>query len=248
MSEYLKIILENKIQILRGYPSSLLIFAKFIRENTQKIPPIKFILTASEVLTKQNRNYIESTFDTKIFDHYGIADISVMMGECEMHKGLHNYEDYGFLELLGQKNENSIIGTNLHNHAMPLIRYDTGDLAEISNSRCSCRRQFPLVKTIVGRKSQYIITSDGKKTPLTNFYTMFNDYEDILKWQVIQHSYELLLVNIRIGDFSKDKILKLKSDISQRIPNEMSFEIIMNEAFFKTDEGKEPPFYSKLKT
>ena len=54
-----------------------------------------------------------------------------MFHECEQHEGMHLNWEYGLVELLptDEKNVYRIIATNLHNFSMPLLRYDTGDLA-----------------------------------------------------------------------------------------------------------------------
>ena len=51
--------------------------------------------------------------------------------------------------------------TDLHNFAMPLIRYDTGDLAVAQPSPCECGRGFPLV-TVEGRSHEALRGPEGK--------------------------------------------------------------------------------------
>ena len=95
--------IDLNIKILRGYPSSIKIFAIFLKKNDLKINSIKQILVASEVLTDNDRKIIENVFDCKISNHYGLAEQIVMLGDCEKHTHLHNYFEYGYLELLDTK-------------------------------------------------------------------------------------------------------------------------------------------------
>ena len=38
-----------------------------------------------------------------------------------------------------------LVGTGLHNMAMPLLRYDVGDVASLSTEVCTCGRGLPLM-------------------------------------------------------------------------------------------------------
>ena len=242
MFNYHSYMVKNNIQVLRGYPSSLYIYANFLDENNLKIPNVKFILSASEVLKLSERSLIEKVFETKIYDHYGLADISVMMGECEMHQGLHNYEDYGYLELKPESGLIKIIGTNLNNYAMPLIRYDTGDLSDGGFTKCSCGRNFPLIKSIKGRKDSVIILNDKIKIPTVNFYTMFDEYLNIKKWQIVQEKHLIKFI-ILSKNFEKNQMNSLKMNIEKRLRGLIDYKIIKNGSFYKTGEGKIPTFF-----
>jgi len=53
--------------------------------------------------------------------------------------------------------------TNLNNLSMPFIRYEIGDALKISNEECSCGRKSLLIKEIIGRESDFLLTPSGKK-------------------------------------------------------------------------------------
>jgi phenylacetate-CoA ligase len=44
-----------------------------------------------------------------------------------------------------------VVVSTLHNYAMPLFRYDLGDLAEVGPP-CECGRTLPVLNRIVGRQ------------------------------------------------------------------------------------------------
>ena len=191
MAKYLDHMVARNIVILRGYPSSIATLADFVIRSGHAIPKIKLILTASEVLTDKDRHLIESAFEAKVSNHYGLAEQIVMMGDCEKHEGLHNYDEYGYLELIDTEDPKikRIIGTNLNNVTTPLIRYDTGDLAVIADKPCTCGRSLPTIKNIIGRKDAVIKTGEGYEIPTVNFYTMFEEFQELERWQIVQHSF-----------------------------------------------------------
>lgn len=248
IASYLEAMIEKKTTILRGYPSSMAALADYVLRTGCEIPPIKLILTASEVLTDNERKLIETAFRSKIFNHYGLAEVCVMMGDCEKHEGLHNYDEYGYLELhkTSEPNVSRIIGTNLHNLTMPLIRYDTGDLAEATTKPCSCGRVFGTVKNVIGRKDNCIRTPEGYEIPTVNFYTMFEIYQDIHQWQIVQHALSEIEFIIHADTFLQDQREQLQKDIAKRLPVSVSVKISFNDPFVKVFEGKQNRFISKV--
>ena len=243
MMMYYNLMIDLKTRVLRGYPSSVKIFALFLKKNSLKINSIKQILVASEVLTDNDRNIIESVFDCKISNHYGLAEQIVMFGDCENHTHLHNYFEYGYVELLDTDRPNikKIIGTNLHNKTMPIIRYDTGDLAIIDDSYCKCSRNGITIKNIIGRHDQLIRTPNGYDIPSVNFYTMFEHYLEIDQWQITYDDENINFNYLSLEGLNNIKLKELNLKIENRI-NNSGFKYTLNEVsgFYQKSEGKTP--------
>ncbi|MDA9827705.1 hypothetical protein N9C11_05645 [Flavobacteriaceae bacterium] len=243
MMMYYNLMIDLNTKVLRGYPSSVKIFALFLKKNSLKINSIKQILVASEVLTENDRNIIESVFDCKISNHYGLAEQIVMFGDCEKHTHMHNYFEYGYVELLDTDRPNikKIIGTNLHNKTMPIIRYDTGDLAIVADSNCKCSRNGVTIKNIVGRHDQLIRTPNGYDIPSVNFYTMFEHYLEIDQWQITYDDEYINFNYISLEGLNKTKLKELNLKIENRI-NNSGFKYTLNEvsSFYQKSEGKTP--------
>lgn len=248
ISSYLTVMKERNITILRGYPSSILTIADYVQRTGHEIPKLKLILTASESLSDSDRELIEKVFNTKISNHYGLAEIVVMMGDCGNHSGMHNYDDYGYLELNDTENINykKIIGTNLHNLATPLIRYDTGDIAELQNNNLSCGHTFNTIKNVIGRKDQQIITPEGYKIPTVNFYTMFESFDKITRWQIIQHNLNEIEFIIKVKPENEISDNSLKIEIYKRLPQSVNITINREKYFIQKNEGKINPFISYI--
>ena len=243
MMMYYNLMIDLKTRVLRGYPSSVKIFALFLKKNSLKINSIKQILVASEVLTDNDRNIIESVFDCKISNHYGLAEQIVMFGDCENHTHLHNYFEYGYVELLDTDRPNikKIIGTNLHNKTMPIIRYDTGDLAIVDDSNCKCSRNGITIKNIIGRHDQLIRTPNGYDIPSVNFYTMFEHYLEIDQWQITYDDENINFNYLSLEGLNNIKLKELNLKIENRI-NNSGFKYTLNEVsgFYQKSEGKTP--------
>ena len=45
---------------------------------------------------------------------------------------------------------------------MPIIRYRTGDMAQLGTENCLCGRGLPLLKKVEGRQTDFIVTPDKR--------------------------------------------------------------------------------------
>jgi phenylacetate-CoA ligase len=247
IEKYLIDIQNRKVKVLRGYPSSIATIAEFVLKNQLKVEGIKMILTASEVLTIEEKKLISMAFNSPIFNHYGLAEVCVMMGSCSEDSGLHNYDEYGYCELIDDENGiKKIIGTNLHNYAMPLIRYETGDIAESNWKSCTCGRALPTIDNVIGRKDSNIITPEGFKIPTVNFYTMFEQFTEIISWQIVQYSMSEVHFIIHSHEISENRKEKLRTLIRERLSANIEIKLLVNERFVLFGEGKKNPFVSLI--
>ncbi|MCJ7508484.1 MAG: hypothetical protein MUO85_07105 [candidate division Zixibacteria bacterium] len=155
--------------IYNGNLSFLKLLARYVlNENIEDIKP-KAILTLGEALSEFDRKFFESTFGCKVFDYYGMRENAVSAYQCEegnYHMNsemvLMEFEKDGKPAPAGQMAK--IIGTNLHNYAFPLIRYNTEDIGYGIDQRCPCGRNLPLMKIVGGRSRDFLVTKNGLVT------------------------------------------------------------------------------------
>jgi len=153
VGDYVKIIKKFSPHAIQGHPSGIYLIAEYLKQKKDKIP-VKAILTSSETLFDDQRRVMEEVFVTHVYDVYHMGEAVVMAAQCEQHLEYHEACEYGIMEVINVKNGiGEIIGTSLHNFAMPFIRYKIGDLAEIAKKEsCTCGRGLPLkIKRILGR-------------------------------------------------------------------------------------------------
>ena len=241
-ADFYKDMVRREIKFLRGYPSSIKIFTSYCKRNQLKINSLKGILLASETLLENDKKYIKDYFNVPVINHYGLAECVVMIGNIFSDKHLYNYDDYGYLELIKYGNNINIIGTNLNNHAMPLIRYNTNDMALIDSNNEDKKIKLKQIKSITGRQNEYIITNK-EKIPLTNIYTIFSKHQNIAKWQIVQRRINKLDVLLLCAEKDKDIIKeKLINDLSILERKDININVIFTSEFERFGEGKIPPF------
>ncbi|MDB4202988.1 hypothetical protein N9767_01260 [Planktomarina temperata] len=249
MNSYAEYISVNKIKFIRGYPSSLEVFAKHIIQRKLKLTHIHGVFTASEVLTKECRKTLEAAFGANVYDYYGLAEQIVSFSDCRCQNGLRNNDIYGYLEL-HRTNDNlyRIVGTNLNNTMMPLIRYDTGDLAKLSSlsSGCDCQESSHIIEAVIGRSDVTIKTTTGVEIPTVNFYTVLEHYP-VKAWQIVQLDLREISINLHtLENFKNERALttRVELDFAKRLPDDIKINVKFNKDFIQSTEGKRNAFVS----
>ncbi len=251
IAEYAKFLQVWRPRFLRGYPSSLLLVAQHALRHGWRLPGLKGAISASELVPALLRETLREAFDIELFDHYGQAEITCMFHDCEKHEGMHIDWEYGFVELLpsDEPGVNRIIATNLHNKAMPLLRYDTGDLAIGGWEQCSCGRTAPLLRSIWGRKDDFLLAEDGSRMATVNLYTYFSKIGSIQRFQLSQTKPGELILNFVLWGGEDERA---RSALSDRIKSELEqttglyIRVVEPVEFIQSGEGKFPAFIQRI--
>ncbi|MGA2139355.1 MAG: hypothetical protein ABSH14_10880, partial [Verrucomicrobiia bacterium] len=135
-------------EFVRGYPSSIYIFAQFAASEGLRVHAPRGVLSSSETLSPEMRVVIERVLQCPVYDWWGSNERVVTACQCERCGPFHVNGEGGILELAPVANGageagQRMVGTGLINHAMPLIRYDLGDLAVPAKEPCGCGRGLP---------------------------------------------------------------------------------------------------------
>ena len=193
-----KQLIDYKPVLLRGYLSAIFQVAQYFRKNNLSIPSLKAISSTTETLLPIYRNYIEETFGVKMFDQYGCGECNGIAYECDAHNGLHITEEHCIVEVLDENDKpcfdkvGRIVITDLDNEAFPFIRYENGDSAIMSSSKCKCGRSSHILKELSGRTKDTIILKDGSEVHGVFFTDIFHElgydnFEYFTRFQIYQN-------------------------------------------------------------
>lgn len=197
---YLDEIIRRKLTWLHGYPSQISLFAHLIRMKGLISPlPLRTITVGGENLLQHQRQTIEEVFGIKPVQHYGLAEGTANISEHPGGRLLPDL-DFALTEFVpvdpGQPDFCRIIGTNYHNLAFPLIRYDSGDLATMDR----CEHGKPTVRSIDGRQEDYILLPDGVR--LGRLDHIFKDITRVQESQIFQvDPYHIIIRIVKRDDY-----------------------------------------------
>jgi phenylacetate-CoA ligase len=125
---------------------------------------VALVNTNSEPTSRLERTRSEAILGVPVRDEYSSEEIDLLAVECSA-RHYHAVEDNAYLEIVDADADGigNVIATDLWNHAMPMIRYEQGDLAAWSCERalCSCGSHFRRIAAINGRANDAFRTRGG---------------------------------------------------------------------------------------
>ena len=131
---------------------------------------------------------------------------------------------------------------------MPLIRYQVGDVATPTDETCPCGRGLPLLKSVEGRKDDFIRLLSGKAISPITMHLIVKHTPGIVECQVVQESLRKLSVILVVTDkFTDVQSERLIQEINQALNNEVSVEINVVDAIRRGPNGKMRMVISKVK-
>ncbi len=141
-----------------------------------------------------------------------------------------------------------IVGTQLENYCMPLIRYDTGDLGCITREKCPCGRSHIRIKELFGRKDDIIVTPDGKKIGCGNMnQPMKYLYDELLETQFIQKAKDTLIVKFVPTDkYTPETEKTFEKHIRDQVGNSIKIQFQKVSEIPKTQRGKHRLIISEI--
>lgn len=224
---YIKALRRFGPKFLQGYPSSILPLARWLLENGGKPLHLDAVLTSSETVADGFRETVAAAFGCRVFDYYGLAERCVMIGTCESGT-YHQFPGYGIVEFPpapGAPGFSEIVATGFMDLAMPFIRYRTGDLAEYEKTdTCTCGRPFPVVRRIIGRRDDTIVTASGAQVGRIDH--IFKGDFPIIEARVVQEQPGAMVIELVASSrFTEDHRRLLKERCAHLLGRDMIVEI-----------------------
>lgn len=174
---------------------------------------IKSIITDGDALSKMTKDKMDAFFKTPTVARYGNMECGIM-GQ-QSYKGGYNYDlnwaSYHFEVLNLNDNIEAkpgevgrIVVTDLFNHCMPLIRYDTGDLASYTTND----KGVKVFERIEGRKVDVIYNTKGDIISPYMVVQKMSEYFELKQFQFVQEGKKQFTFKLNPWDtFTKENEL-----------------------------------------
>jgi len=247
-------LIEMNPDTIMGYPSQFNLIAQYVkRYDIKKIKP-RNIFTTAELLDNKTRNLINSVFNLELIDLFGCIEVNRTAWECSEHQGYHLDIDSVIPEFV-KNGENvepgergNIIYTCLYNYAMPLIRYDIGDIGVPSDDLCHCGRGLPLMKSVEGRVDDFIRLGNGKNISPRVLGLVMGHSNGIIDYQIVQEKIDRISIYLVISEeFDDNHIDKLNKKVRDCLHDKVSVTTKICNSIKKNSSGKIRKIISNVK-
>jgi phenylacetate-CoA ligase len=247
-------LLNEEPDYLLTYPSNLQALAAYFLKNGLSLSNLKEVRTLGEALGSEVRSLCRQAWNVSLADMYSAQEVGYIALQCpDNAENYHVQSESQFLEVVDDEGNpcsegqaGKVLLTSLHNFAMPLIRYEVGDYAEVGPP-CSCGRGLPVLSQIMGRKRNMLVLPNGEKSwPGIGLATGRGDlpYE---QFQVVQKSVnhiEARLVTER--QFTPAEEKRFTGILQEALGYPFSVEIVYLESIPRSKGGKFEDFVSEV--
>ncbi|MCC7400734.1 MAG: hypothetical protein IT214_04545 [Chitinophagaceae bacterium] len=246
--EYINLINKFKVNCLHVYPSSFRIFCKYLKEIVEEgnlgIPGIKGILSSSEVLLTIVKKEIMELFpQATLIDRYGQTEHAALA--ISINDGYYQFdESYSKVEFMdtGLTNDKysikEIVGTQINNKAMPLVRYRTGDFVQVDGKGN--------IIGIIGRTNEFIVNKNRELLPCI-IAAGRGVMENILSAQYFQDTVGVLIFRVKVNEkFSEVDRKNILEEFNSFFFGQMEIKVQVVDDFEKTSGGKHIRAIQKL--
>lgn len=184
------------IRHLNGFSSSLYALSQYMIRRGEKTPSVRGITSTGDSLYPVYRESVEQAFGAQVLDYYGAGGEGIHLASQTYESGgrylLH--PENALVEFLGKDGPvapgelGRIVLTQFHNDAMPLVRYELGDLAVPApeDAFCPSGRTLPLMERVEGRVPDLIVVPDGSFLVPHFFVVLFKNQQSIHRYQIVQ--------------------------------------------------------------
>jgi phenylacetate-CoA ligase len=164
------------------------------------------VICQSEMLLPGLAERCERVLGAKMLSNYSTGEMGYITIECPDCGQQHVQDEGVYVEVLDDDGRPCGVGetgrvavTLLHNFAMPLIRYEIGDYAEVGRP-CSAGRGLSSLGRILGRRRNMLVLPDGSKRWPTFGSRRFAKIAAVEQFQLVQQSVGKIEARFRVGE------------------------------------------------
>jgi phenylacetate-CoA ligase len=186
---------DRKIRMLLGYASTFENLANYLLTcgDTPHMYNVSSIISFGEYLPEITREKLKNIFNCNIVSLYSNQENGMLAQGCVENKEFHVNSASYHIELLKLDSDDlvsvgelgRIVVTDLFNHAMPLIRYDTGDIG-IWKIEAECGWYSQVLSHIQGGTADLIFDTKGNEISSGLIYILMWPFNKLLQFQFVQ--------------------------------------------------------------
>lgn len=232
LDEVIEVMSKRGLRWIHGFPAVIALTAeRVIERGLQGQFAVRWVTFGGDTVLDHHRSVIFEAFGVIPRQHYGAAEMAANISECT-HGALHVDEDYSLVEVA----DGQLIGTVMTNPAFPLVRYQIGDTATVTDEGCTCGLPGRIIASIDGRTNDYLVMADGSK--LGRFGAVAG-LQGISSAQFIQrkpgHADMYVTSGRRLSD---SELAAARRQIEDNTPGGLKVVVLQVDALTRTKGGK----------
>jgi phenylacetate-CoA ligase len=259
LAAFYKKMVRTRPDYLYGYSSMVYEFAVFCDENRLPVGALglRGAVCTAESIHDYQRGTMERVFGCSVISEYGSAETGIIAYQCP--RGRHHIsDDCVYVEILDEDDQPARVGevgkvtvTVLHSQAYPIIRYQLGDYASLSDAECECGVRLSLLESIVGRTSGVIVTPQGRCFHSIVLYYVMKDYAEkfggVRQFRVRQTHVDRLEFHLVTGDEFTDAARNwIAEQVRARLGGGIRLEFVIRDRIERAASGKLSDFESDI--
>lgn len=208
-NDVIRTLRRRRVSCVLGYSSALWSLARHIDEMGHAAEEfgLSVVISDSESLQPWIKRRLEEAFGCPVVDRYANEENGLLActkpHDDVFHLNRASYH-FEFLKLNSDEPQDPgslarIVVTDLYSYAMPMIRYDTGDLAIVSDRGPG---QPETLRSIEGRRADVIYDVLGRELSSTTIGALMDEFGDVARYQFIQEgasAYRLRLCGTELA-------------------------------------------------
>lgn len=243
------------IKVLMGYPTVIYELALYLQQNPIKKRDLKIkaIITVSEPLEDFKRKIIHDVFQCKFVDRYSNEEVGMIAQQKEFGTEYFVNRFGIYVEVVNPETllpvkegeQGKVVVTDTLNDLVPIVRYDTGDLATAHKYQ---NEQLISISNIVGRVTEQIFATNGKPvSPLIlgpYIYKPLSKQGKVFQYQFAQIGTSIYELRIKAkgddlpAELMQEMIIGLKSKLGY----EADVNVVHVDDIKPQPSGKRPVF------
>lgn len=192
---------------LLTYPSNLRALLDVSREIGVRPRRLQEAILMGEVVDPGVPKMCRDEWGVRSSANYSAREIGYIAIQCREASRYHIQSENVFVEILDEEGEpcrpgevGRVVVTDLHNFAMPLIRYEVSDYAELGGA-CPCGRGLPVLERVVGRAMGMMVLPSGDRVAaFINVSDGLNEIAPIRQMQFIQKTVTEIDVKLVLAE------------------------------------------------
>ncbi|MGE5095826.1 MAG: hypothetical protein ACM3SO_11850 [Betaproteobacteria bacterium] len=250
MPAYAEALARHRPAYIEAFASALYPLARWLAQNPlpEFTSNLKGVMLYSENVYGFQLRKFREVFGCPIVMHYGHSERVLMAATLPNDDRYFFWPQYGHFELLDVDNRpitkpgvmGFVVGTSFDNHAMPFVRYRTGDLAMLSERGHPDLPGYPVCERILGRLQEFIVCRDHRLVSITALGVAH--FPELALVEAIQYEQEKPgLVTLKVAAESRLRAAMLER-IAAAVANKMQggcdVKVVQVERIERTPRGK----------